>query len=73
MRKGYMVGAIVLLVLSMACIVEAVVIAIRAEQAMASPSMWNAVACHVVTAILAALAFAGAHGARQQTGKEEES
>lgn len=72
MHKGRLIAAIVLFVVSFACIIGTTVEVIRGQTAMASGNFVGAVAFHAVTALVASILLAKAHPPKAASGEEEE-
>ena len=72
MYIGYLIGSIILFVLSPVCIGTTVTQVIRREYGMGSLNFWGAVVFHVVTAIIAVLLLDRARSKKQSTNKEEQ-
>ena len=73
MKKLPLVAGIVLLVVSVACIVSAVVSVINKTYTMGSAELWASVAFHAVTAVAGSLLLARARPSRAQQGPLSEA
>jgi hypothetical protein len=71
MRKGYLIGSIVLFILSLTCIIYTIVEVIQVKYGLGSLNLWGAVVFHVVTAVIASFLLSRAQGERHKTVKEE--
>ena len=71
MRVGCFSGAVILLVLSLGCIVVAVVDVVLGKYGMGSVNFWGAVGFHLTTAIIAAFLLDQAHRVDLESKKEE--
>ena len=72
MHKGYLAGAIVLLVLSIGCIVGTVVEVIVGKYGMGSLQFWGGVVFHAATAVIAMALLVRAHP-KPETPQEEDA
>lgn len=72
MHTGYLIGSIILFVLSLGCIGTTVTQVIRREFGLGSMNFWGAVVFHVVTAIIAVFLLDRARSKKQSTNKEEQ-
>jgi len=73
MHKGYLIGSVILFVVSIGCVATVVVKTAQGEYGMGSLNCWGSIACHAVTAVVAAFLLDKAHGEKEQTEKEERS
>ena len=72
MHKGYLIGAIVLFVLSIGCITGTVVEVILGKYGMGALQFWGGVAFHAATAVIAASLLIRAHP-KPEAPKEEDA
>ena len=71
MHRGFLIGSVILFVLSLGCISVAVIRVVQGVFGMGSPGLWGAVAFHVVTALVAMFLLDGAVRAKREAGEEE--
>jgi len=72
MRKGYLIGCIILFIVSLGCIGTTVVEVIRKTYTMSSWNFWGAVIFHVVVAMIAVFLLARTRNVQHDTHKEGE-
>jgi len=71
MHKGFLIGSVVVFLLSLGCTGVAVILAVQGVFGMGSPGLWGAVAFHVATALVAMVLLDCAVRAKREARKEE--
>jgi hypothetical protein len=73
MRKGFLMGSIILFIVSLICIIYTIVEVIQVRYGLGSLNLWGGVVFHVVTAVIASFLLSRAQGKRHKTVEEEKS